>query len=478
MGDSRLLVLGADTLDGVAARGVSVPRYDRSKLEARLVHIGVGGFHRAHLALYTHHLATNASTWGIVGLGLLPRDAAIAGALAKQDHLYTLIEKGNGTPCPQIVGSIIGFVHAPDPDAPEAANDLIASPSTAVVSLTITEAGYREPSVEQLASGQRTTFDRLVAALAVRRARDAGPVTILSCDNLPGNGTAARVATHSAAARGGDELHEWVCANCTFPNSMVDRITPMTSDVDRAWLRDTCGIHDEWPVVAEPFRQWVLEDDFAAGRPRWEDDGALFTSRVRDWELYKLRLLNAGHSSIAYLCALAGIKYVDEAMRVPEVRSYLERLLRTEAAPTLTEIAGHPREDYVVSVLERFSNTGVRDQIERLCIDGSAKFPTFLLPTIVRQLELGGPIGRASAALAGWARYLGVVPHADQSFDASAERAREHATRALTDPVRFLDYAEVFPAELRESERFRKSFVEAYHRTADEGPIASMTMHL
>jgi mannitol 2-dehydrogenase len=228
-------------------------------------------------------------------------------------------------------------------------------------------------------------------------------------------------------------------------------------------------------VVAEPFRQWVLEDAFASGRPAWEDDGALITSRVHDWELYKLRMLNAAHSCMAYLCALADITFVDEAMATPSVRGFVEDLLLLEAVPTLTEIPGHPREDYAASVVERFDNTGVRDQIARLCVDGSAKFPTFLIPTIVSQLQGGGPIGRGATALAGWARYLGVVDPSEQSFDATGDLARRHGAAAMADPVAFLDYAEVFPAEVRDSARFRAAFSRAYRRLASDGPLAAMT---
>src|SRR5215211_8695300 len=220
---------------------------------------------------------------------------------------------------------------------------------------------------------------------------------------------------------------------------MVDRITPVTSDDDRSWLRDSAGIEDRWPVVAEPFLQWVTEDDFAAGRPPWEDAGALFTDRIHDWEQYKLRMLNAGHSCIAYLSALAGITYVHEAMAVPAVRAFLQDLLDREAIPTLVEIPGHAPEQYAASVQERFANVGVRDQIARVCIDGSAKFPTFLIPTIERQLESGGPIEHAATALAGWARYLGVVEPEQQAYDRHGELARRYAAEALDDPVAFLE---------------------------------------
>jgi mannitol 2-dehydrogenase len=453
----------------IALGGVPVPAYDRARLEPRIVHVGVGGFHRAHLALYAHELASAGGTWGIVGLGLLARDAEMAAALDPQDHLYTLIEKGNGEPSAQVIGSITGFVHAPDGhDA--AVAELIAAPATSILSLTVTESGYAEPS----APGERTTFDRIAAALAVRRDRGAGPLTILSCDNLPGNGHAARAATLSAAGRADPELPAWVQEHCAFPNSMVDRITPVTSDADRAWLRESAGIEDRWPVVAEPFLQWVAEDAFVAGRPPFEDAGVLFTDRIHDWEQYKLRMLNATHSCMAYLSALAGITFVHEAMAVPAVRTFLEDLLHCEAMPTLVEIPGHPREEYAASVLERFANSGVRDQIARLCLDGSAKFPTFLIPTIERQLAADGPIGRAATALAGWARYLGVVEPERQSFDADADVARRHAADALADPVAFLAYEAVFPLVVRSSQRFQAAFSESYRRVAQDGPIAAM----
>jgi mannitol 2-dehydrogenase len=472
---STLISLGQGQLAEIARRGVPVPAYDRGRLAPRIVHVGVGGFHRAHLALYAHELATAGGDWGIAGLGLLDKDAEMASALRAQDHLYTLIEKGNGAPSAAVIGSIVGYVHAPDGNDGAVA-DLIAAPSTAILSMTVTEAGYAEPTAEQRASGAGATFDRLAAALDVRRERAGGPLTILSCDNLPGNGDAARRATLAAAERAGAALPSWIEENCTFPNSMVDRITPVTAEADRAWLRDSAGIEDRWPVVAEPFRQWVMEDDFAGGRPAWDEVGALFTDRIHDWELYKLRLLNAGHSCIAYLSALSGIEYVHEAMATPAVRSFLEDFLHREAMPTLVEIPGHPREHYVASVLERFANTGVKDQIARVCIDGSAKLSTFLMPTLARQLELDGPIGRAATALAAWARYLVVVDPADQAFDSNADAARRHAADAVADPVAFLELRAVFPPEVRASARLRAEFAAAYRRIAEAGPIAAMQL--
>jgi mannitol 2-dehydrogenase len=464
VGPSSPIRLSQARLADIALTGIPVPTYDRGRLEPRIVHVGVGGFHRAHLAVYVHELASAGAAWGIVGLGLLAKDAEMAEALNGQDHLYTLVQKNNGSPSAQIIGSITGFVHAPGGHDP-ASSELIAAPATSILSLTITEAGYVDGS---------PTFDRIAAGLALRRDRGAGPVTILSCDNLPGNGDAARAATLSAAARLDAALPVWVEDNCTFPNAMVDRITPVTSDDDRSWLRDHAGIIDRWPVVAEPFRQWVMEDDFAAGRPPWDDAGALFTDRIDDWEQYKLRMLNAGHSSIAYLSALARITFVHEAMAVPAIRAFLEGLLYREAIPTLVEIPGHPREEYAASVLERFANAGIRDQIARVCLDGSAKFPAFLIPTVERQLETDGPIERAATALAGWARYLGVTPPEQQAFDANGDAARRYAAEALADPAAFLEYQAVFPGTVRSSPRFRSAFDAAYRKIAEAGPIAAI----
>jgi mannitol 2-dehydrogenase len=474
VGESEPIPLGQTRLDEIARSGIPVPTYDRTRLEPGIVHVGVGGFHRAHLAVYVHELASHGGGWGIVGLGMLPADAAMAEALRSQDCLYTLIEKGNGEPSAQVIGSITRYVHAPagrDADASE----LIADPGTLILSLTVTESGYAEPSEADRAAGERTTFDRIACGLALRRDRGAGPITILSCDNVPRNGDATRDATLSAADRLDATLPAWVKDHCTFPNSMVDRITPATAPGDRDWLRDSAGIVDSWPVVSEPFRQWVMEDDFAAGRPPWEDAGALFTDRIHDWEQYKLRMLNAGHSSIAYLSALAGLTYVHEAMAVPVLRAFLEGLLDREAIPTLAQIPGHPPEDYADSVLERFANVGVADQIARVCIDGSAKFPTFLIPTIERQLESGGAVERAATALAGWARYLGVVDPARQAYDRHGDVARRYGAEAMADPAAFLEYELVFSEPLRSSPRFRSAFVAAYEQVVSGGPIAAMS---
>ena len=463
--DGVTLRLSTSSLETIERLGVGVPHYDRSALAPRILHLGVGGFHRAHLALYTDELAEGGGDWAIRGIGLLDADRRMASVLESQDHLYTLIERDSNGSRPRIVGSIVDYLLvAGDPDT---FAEQIARPGVEILSMTITEGGYSlekpNPTIEAIATG-----------LDVRRAAGGAPLTILSCDNLPGNGNVAREAITRVCAARSDELVRFVQTACTFPNSMVDRITPQTSDDDRAWLRETIGFEDGWPVVSETFRQWVLEDKFAAGRPRFEDVGALFTDRVHDWELYKLRMLNATHSCMAYLMAIEGVVYVDEAVAIPAVRRYLERFLATEAIPTLAEIPGHAAADYGRTVLARFENTGVRDQIARLCIDGTAKFPSFLIPTVERELELDGPVECAALALAGWARYLATVPAAERAHDPQGDRAAAFAVRSVDDPRAFLEFDQVFTPRLRESDRFGDAFAAASRELAARGSIGAM----
>jgi mannitol 2-dehydrogenase len=454
-------------LAAIASLDVPVPGYDRSALRPRILHIGVGGFHRAHMAVYTDESAVTGGNWGIKGAGLLQADRRMAQVLAAQDHLYTVIERDSDSSYPSIVGSIVDFAFVAGDD--DGLNQQVADPDIAIVSLTITEGGY---SVKT----PNPTIEAIVSALDARRRAGGRPVTILSCDNLPGNGDVARHAVTTVADARGADLARYVDAACTFPNSMVDRITPQTTDADRAWLRER-GVDDGWPVVCESFRQWVIEDTFAAGRPRWEDVGVLFSDRVHDWELYKLRMLNASHSCMAYLSALAGVVYVDEAIAIPEVARYLGRLLATEAIPTLREIPEHPPADYAESVFHRLANTGVRDQIARLCIDGTAKFPSFLLPTIEAQLDREGPIACAALALAGWARYLATVPDAKRAPDPHGDEAAALARSALTDPVAFLELS-IFGERIRTSNQFRNAFDSASRQLAELGPLGAIAVLL
>lgn len=458
--------LSTSALPTLAERGLTVPSYDRGALVPRIVHIGVGGFHRSHLAMYVHRLAGSGADWAICGLGLLPGDDAMAASLRDHDYLYTLTTKDAHGRRSEVIGSIVDMVHAPVDDEPAIAR--LAHPDTAIVSLTVTEAGY-DDTVRN-----RRTFD-LIAAAAVRRL-DAGLVglTVMSCDNMPGNGDVARRCVLAACDRLGPTVAERVARTCTFPNSMVDRITPATSDDDRAALFDEFGLNERWPVVAEPFHQWVVQDDFAAGRPDFAAVGAIYTDDVHAWEQYKLRFLNAAHSSIAYLAALVPYTYVDEVLADPAFASFLARLLLDEVVPTVEPIDGHPPEEYVAAVLERFANTGVRDQIARLCVDGTAKMPRFLLPIVSDRIAAGEPVDRCALALAGWARYLAGVPLDDQAPDSLGDRSRPLAVAAVVDPSVFVDERAGFPPDLVASDNFRVAFEQAARRLSELGPRAAL----
>jgi mannitol 2-dehydrogenase len=466
---TEVVALAERNLAAIERRGVPVPGYDRRALRPRIVHVGVGGFHRSHMAVYTDQAAALGGGWGIRGTGLLEADRRMADALGAQDHLYTVVERDTGGSKARIVGSIVDFAYvAGDPSA---FSRLVASPEVAILSLTITEGGYS-------LARRNETIEAIVSALEERRQAGAGPLTVMSCDNLPGNGDVARHAIATVAEERGAGLRESIEASCTFPNSMVDRITPQTTDDDRAWLREKVAVEDRWPVVCESFRQWVLEDRFAAGRPEWDQVGALFTDDVHDWELYKLRMLNASHSCLAYPAALAGVVYVDEAVGIPQMRQFLERLLAREVIPTLREIPGHPAAEYAATTLARFENTGIRDQVARLCVDGTAKLPSFLIPTVEAQLADGGAVHCAAFALAAWRRYLAVTPDEERAADPHGGRAVELARASSDDPTRFLQLASVFTSPLRESRVFHDLFAEASQDLAMHEPLRALELTL
>lgn len=459
---------------------ISSPTYDRTALRAGIVHIGVGGFHRAHLATYAHELCAQGSTdWAIIGAGVLPADDAMQAALAPQDHLYTLITRGPEQTSVDVIGSLVGYIHAWPETEPLI--ERIAHPDTQIVSLTITEGGYPiddrtgeyEPSSR--AAGPESAFGILIAGLHRRQELDGSPLTILSCDNIMANGDAARTATLGEARIRDTELADWIESHCTFPNSMVDRITPATTDEDRHWLANTAGIHDLWPVVTEPFRQWVVEDRFAGARPPLEQLDVIVTHDVEPYELMKLRLLNAGHSCLSYLAALAEIETVDEALAAPWIHQYLDAFLRQEAQPVLPEIAGIDVDAYIDSLIERFSNPNIGDQISRLCLDGSAKFPKFLLPTVRAQIVAGGGVELAALALAGWCEYLTGRASSgagiEWASDPMLDMAVNHAQASQTDPAAFLDFAEVFDTDLATDASFRTAFVHALGLIRAEGVV-------
>lgn len=455
--------------------GVPGPHYDRGAVRIGIVHIGVGGFHRAHQARYVDELLRQglAQDWGICGVGVLPADARMAEVMTSQDGLYTLVEKHNdGRTSPRVIGSILDYLHAPAD--PEAVIERLAHPDTKIVSLTVTEGGYnidavtgefdtRNPDVQRdltHESAPRTSFGLITEALRRRRDRGIPAFTVMSCDNIEGNGHVAQ-RVYTAFARLDDpELAEWIAANVGFPNCMVDRITPATTEADIAMVRDELGVEDAWPVVCEPFTQWVLEDSFALGRPPYEMVGVQMVSDVRPYELMKLRLLNAGHQAIAYFGYLAGYRYAHEVCQQPEFARFTLDYMDLEATPTLDPVPGIDLAAYKNELIERFSNAAVRDTLVRLATDSSDRIPKFLLPVIRAQVAGGGPIERSAAIVASWARYAEGVDEAGEPIilhDRLAESLHDLAKQGGT---AFIENRSLF-GDLADNSRFVASYQEA-----------------
>ena len=439
-----------------------VPSYDRSLVTPGVVHVGVGGFHRAHQAMYHDRLMNQGAAldWGICGVGVMPADRRMKQVLDAQDGLYTLVLKhSDGTYEPRVIGSIVEYLYAPDD--PEAVIEKMAAESTRIVSLTITEGGYNVSDltgefdvtnpdvVHDLEPGAapRTTFGLITEALRRRWTRGLGPFTIMSCDNLQDNGhRSKRVFTAFARLRD-PELGAWVEREASFPNSMVDRITPVTTDADRAEVRERFGIDDRWPVVCEPYTQWVLEDAFTAGRPPYEQVGVQVVDQVEPYELMKLRLLNGSHQAMAYFGYLAGYRLVHEAAQDPLFQAFLLGYMDFEATPTLAPVPGVDLRGYKYTLLERFSNPQVRDTIARLCAESSDRIPKWLLPVVREQLANGGEIRRSAAVVASWARYAEGVDEAGQPIEV-VDRLRDTlmqlARRQHEDPDAFIANRDVF----------------------------------
>jgi mannitol 2-dehydrogenase len=473
-GRRRRIELSAEGLGRLDPR-VSVPGYERAALGGGIVHIGVGGFHRAHQAVYLDDICKAGVTdWSIVGAGVLPGDGTMAEALEAQDYLYTLVARDSGNTDVRVIGTITDYVLAADDIEPLVAR--IASPKTRIVSMTITEGGY---PVDEASGGFLApdvvppAFLSLASALRRRRDAGLGGVTVQSCDNVMGNGDVARMAVLGTCAMVEPGLEDWVGHNVAFPNSMVDRITPQTAEADRTFLADEYGLIDRWPVVAETFIQWVIEDDFPYGRPPYEDVGVLVTDDVRPYETLKLRVLNAGHSTLTYLAALVGHTYIHEIMADPPLARYLQRFHDDEVTPSLPPVTGIDVADYKRVVAERFANTEVRDQVARVCLDGTSKWPKFLVPTIESQLEQGGQVKLSALALAGWCQYLLGKDDEGRTINISPDprlgEAQEYARASVSDPTAFLGFGDVFGPRLPADARFVSSFVDALAAIREQG---------
>jgi mannitol 2-dehydrogenase len=470
---------------------VPASAYDRDLVTPGVVHFGVGGFHRAHQAMYLDRLMNEgqAPDWGICGVGVMPADRKMKEVMDAQDGLYTLVLKhSDGTYEPRIIGSIVEYLFAPD--EPEAVIEKMADPAIRIVSLTVTEGGYNisdvtgefdaaNPDVvRDLEPGAvpRTTFGLITEALRRRRDRGLVPFTVMSCDNLQGNGDLARRAFTTFARLRDPDLGDWVEREVSFPNCMVDRITPVTTDADRAEITERFGIQDQWPVVCEPFTQWVLDDAFTAGRPPYEQAGVQLVADVEPYELMKLRLLNASHQALCYFGYLCGYRLVHEAAQDPLFRAFLLGYMDEEATPTLPPVPGVDLGEYKHTLIERFSNPQVRDTIARLCAESSDRIPKWLLPVVRLQLGTGGEIRRSAAVVASWARYAEGVDEQGEPIevvDRFADTLTSLARRQREDPGVFIENRQLF-GDLAGNERFRVAYLSALASLHSRGARATL----
>ncbi len=469
-----MLPLKPENLTSLPAE-LARPGYDRSALRTGIVHFGVGGFHRAHEAMYLDRLMNEgkALDWAVCGVGVMPGDRRMQQVLDAQDGLYTLLVKApDGGLDARVIGSIREYLFAPDD--PEAVIEKMAAPEVRIVSLTVTEGGYNfnavtgefmadNPDVRhdlEPGAAPRTTFGLITAAIERRRDRGLPPFTIMSCDNIQGNGDAARRSFVAFAGLRDPALADHVQRNVHFPNSMVDRITPVTTDEDRALVAKHFDVEDGWPVVCEPFTQWALQDSFGAGRPPFEDAGVQVVPDVEPYELMKLRLLNASHQALCYFGYLAGYRLVHDVAQDPLFARFLLSYMEREAAPTLEPVPGVDLREYQRQLIERFSNAQVKDTVARLCAESSDRIPKWLLPVIRHNLASGGDILRSTAVVASWARYAEGVDEHGRPIEV-VDRLRDELTAAARqqahDPLAFLRNRDLF-GDLIDDERFVTSY--------------------
>ena len=451
---------------------IDTPSYDRRSVSVGIAHIGAGHFHRAHQAMYIDRLLQRgmAREWGICGIGVMPGDWTMRDVLRDQDGLYTLVlENPDGTREAHVIGSIIDYRYAPDD--PEAALEVLAAATTRIISLTITEGGYRDPD--------GPAFALITEALARRRCRGIAAPTIVSCDNIESNGEIARRAVLANAERRDPGLAEWAAEHTRFPSSMVDRITPATTLEMAAQVRRDFGVDDRWPVLAEPFAAWVLEDDFSDGRPPLEQAGVLLVDDVGPYESMKLRLLNAGHQSLCYFAYLCGIEFVHDAARDPLFAEFLLAYFDFEAIPTLAAVPGIDLHDYSRTLVERFGNPGVRDTVARLCAYSSDRIPKWLLPVIYDNLASDGSVRLAAATVASWARYAEGADEWGQPIevvDQLADSLVPIARSQHENPTAFIEINAVF-GDLAQQPRFVEAYrwaLESLHRNGARATLEAL----
>jgi mannitol 2-dehydrogenase len=469
-----------------------MPAYDRSKLTPGIVHIGLGNFHRAHMAVYLDDLFAMglAHDWAILGAGVREGDARMREAMLAQDCLSSIIELDPKGKSARRIGAMIGFIKVEPDNA-----SLIAAMSKSeirIVSLTVTEGGYFidpatgefDPNAPEIAADaanpHRTAFGAIIAALKARRAAGIAPFTVMSCDNLPGNGHVTEAAVVGLARLADPALADWIKANVAFPNGMVDRITPATGPRERA-MAAAFGLGDDpVPVTCEPFRQWVLEDNFPAGRPPLEKVGVTLSGDVHAYEAMKIRILNGGHATIAYPGGLLDIEYVHEAMAHPLILGFLNKLETTEIIPTVAPVPNTNLVDYYAKIVERFSNPEVADTERRLCLDGSNRQPKFIVPPLRDRLAAGQSCDGLALVSALWCRYCTgtsdkgtYIPPNDPNWEALQVTAKA----AQSNPQSWLDQRTIY-GDLADNPTFQAAFATQLARVRDEGCEAALRSYI
>jgi fructuronate reductase len=453
---------------------VARPAYDLAAVSTGIVHFGLGAFHRAHQAVYTDTVLRTDPRWGICGVSL--KTPRVTHALAQQDGLYTVLEKGATGTSARVIGAVRETRFLGAGSASVIAR--ISDPAVHVVSLTVTEKGYchdpatgrldpAHPDIAHDLAHRRTpvsTIGLLVAGLDARRASGSGPINVVCCDNLPRNGRTVEELVTSFAQAADPDLVDWIGAHVAFPCTMVDRIVPATTDADRAEALHLLGVDDAVAVVAEPFSDWVLENRFTAARPAWEEAGARVAADIAPFEAMKLRLLNGAHSTLAYLGYLLGHEYLWQAASDPLLGKLVERMMALEVAPTLEPPKDVDLSAYCAQLLTRFRNPALPHRTQQIAMDGSQKLPQRLLATVRDRLEGEGSIEHLALAIAGWIRYASGTDEQGRSitvadplakrFAAIAAQARGNASQ-LADG--FLGLTTVFGDDLSGNPAFRNA---------------------
>lgn len=476
------------TLDGLPADVVR-PAYDRARIKPGVVHLGIGAFHRAHQAdVFDRALAGGDPRWGIRGVSL--RSPGVRDQLNPQDGLYSLVVRNGADVQTRVVGAVADVMVAPE--NPAAVVSALADPDTHLITLTVTEKGYRlDPSSGALIEGDpevaadlasldspRTAPGFLAAGLAERRARGLNPLTVISCDNLPHNGTRVRDAVLAVARRHDPGLSDWIEGHCAFPQTMIDRIVPATTLEDRRDLAVGLGAEDHGMVKTEPFTQWVIEDRFAGPRPDFESLGVQITSAVAPWEDAKLRLLNGAHSAMAYLGGLAGLRFVHEVVAEPVFATFVD-CLWDEAVATLDPPVGLDLSAYRVALKARFANAALEHRTHQIAMDGSQKLPQRLLAGATMRLDRGLPIHALALAIAGWMRWqdgtdeTGAAHVVDDPLASETARLIARTPDTLERAAALLSLEAVFPQRLATDPGFTTPVMAAYARLSSTGARAA-----